>query len=209
MASNLNVNPLISTDTIHKNGRQIVLTTFHNCITALQQYENKSLEELRHEDYLLGRKYPMNPPVFRSSQVMTANSRSSQNGSYQVKYKSSPGADIKTVENGSFIHFDTFYTSITVMPEYEDKSFEEIRVEDYINGNKYPLVLPVSSNSNHYKTVEPIPIKSEIKNVDKNDDILIDSVCPICLESITTVIFYFYLNSLIFKFYFVKLVKNE
>jgi len=34
------------------------INTCHQCITAMNQYENKSLEELRVEDYLAGTKGP-------------------------------------------------------------------------------------------------------------------------------------------------------
>jgi hypothetical protein len=50
----MNNNPLIAFENIGDR----TITTFHNCITALKEYENKSLEELRWEDYQLNKKYP-------------------------------------------------------------------------------------------------------------------------------------------------------
>ena len=49
-------NPTTSTDTMMKQGVQSQISTRHQCITCMKEYENKSLEELRCEDYLAGRK---------------------------------------------------------------------------------------------------------------------------------------------------------
>ncbi|XP_015602178.1 nuclear pore complex protein Nup98-Nup96 isoform X2 [Cephus cinctus] len=45
-----------STDTMVKNGVTQNISTRHHCITCMKEYENKSLEELRLEDYTAGRK---------------------------------------------------------------------------------------------------------------------------------------------------------
>ena len=192
-------NPLISTDVIHKNGQQIIIATFHNCITALKQYENKSLEELRWEDYQLNKRYPSHLPMptlcrlpppslaiiqqTGSTSIPLNDQRSTIKGSFQSKYKHSHGADIKTTDNKSFIYFDTTYISITAMHEYENKSFEEIRYEDYLNDHKYSKTTP-SDNA-----IKPSPIerKDSIIN-DNKDDSVVDIACPICLETIANVI---------------------
>ena len=109
-------NPLISFDLISINGFSQKIKTFHNCITALKEYENKSLEELRWEDYVL-------------------NKRSKLNGTKEVPYKTTLGADLKEVQ-GVIMCRDTCLTPITAMIEYENKSFEELRFEDYLIGNK-------------------------------------------------------------------------
>ncbi|XP_069129368.1 nuclear pore complex protein Nup98-Nup96-like isoform X2 [Argopecten irradians] len=46
----------VSQDTMVKNGVSSHISTRHQCITAMKEYQNKSLEELRVEDYLAGRK---------------------------------------------------------------------------------------------------------------------------------------------------------
>ncbi|KAK6739614.1 hypothetical protein RB195_008237 [Necator americanus] len=50
--------PLISSDTMMKNGSQTTISTKHMCITAMKAYEGKSLEELRIDDYIANRKAP-------------------------------------------------------------------------------------------------------------------------------------------------------
>ena len=49
-------NPLLSTDIMIKNGANQNINTRHQCITCMKEYENKSLEELRFEDYQANRK---------------------------------------------------------------------------------------------------------------------------------------------------------
>ncbi|XP_012673966.1 nuclear pore complex protein Nup98-Nup96 isoform X2 [Clupea harengus] len=54
-------NPPTGSDTMVKGGVTTSINTKHQCITAMKEYENKSLEELRMEDYQAGRKGPSNP----------------------------------------------------------------------------------------------------------------------------------------------------
>ncbi|KAI6184769.1 Peptidase S59 domain-containing protein [Aphelenchoides bicaudatus] len=51
-------NPVNGNDTMVKNGISKDITTKLMCVTAMQQYQNKSLEELRVEDYQANRKFP-------------------------------------------------------------------------------------------------------------------------------------------------------
>ncbi|KAK3910390.1 Nuclear pore complex protein Nup98-Nup96 [Frankliniella fusca] len=50
--------PTAGTDSILKHGHSQTVSTQHCCISTMKEYENKSLEELRYEDYLAGRKGP-------------------------------------------------------------------------------------------------------------------------------------------------------
>ncbi|KAH8312552.1 hypothetical protein KR044_011366 [Drosophila immigrans] len=50
--------PTIGTDTLMKGGQPNNVNTKQHCITAMKEYELKSLEELRMEDYLSSRKGP-------------------------------------------------------------------------------------------------------------------------------------------------------
>ncbi|XP_064549143.1 nuclear pore complex protein Nup98-Nup96 [Drosophila montana] len=50
--------PTIGTDTLMKGGQPNNVNTKQHCITAMKEYEMKSLEELRMEDYLSSRKGP-------------------------------------------------------------------------------------------------------------------------------------------------------
>ncbi|KAG8036803.1 hypothetical protein G9C98_004125 [Cotesia typhae] len=51
-------NPLVGSDTMVKQGVTQTIATKHHCIVVMKEYENKSLEELRLEDYTNGMKGP-------------------------------------------------------------------------------------------------------------------------------------------------------
>lgn len=50
--------PVTSTDTMIRGGSSQTISTRHVCITCMKDYESKSLEELRYEDYKVNRKGP-------------------------------------------------------------------------------------------------------------------------------------------------------
>ncbi|KAL1138825.1 hypothetical protein AAG570_008887, partial [Ranatra chinensis] len=50
--------PVTGSDTMVKNGVSTTINTRHHCITCMKEYESKSLEELRLEDYAANRKGP-------------------------------------------------------------------------------------------------------------------------------------------------------
>jgi len=49
-------NPVNGTDTMMKSGMQTNINTRHQCIVCMKEYEQKSMEELRIEDYTAGRR---------------------------------------------------------------------------------------------------------------------------------------------------------
>lgn len=59
-------NPVSGTDTMMKNGSAQNINTKHYSITCMKEYENKSFEELRFEDYQANRKGPQQSTAFGS-----------------------------------------------------------------------------------------------------------------------------------------------
>uniref|UniRef100_A0A3B4AUS4 Nuclear pore complex protein Nup98-Nup96 n=1 Tax=Periophthalmus magnuspinnatus TaxID=409849 RepID=A0A3B4AUS4_9GOBI len=64
-------------DTMVKAGVTTSINTKHQCITAMKEYENKSLEELRLEDYQAGRKGPSNTMAPAAGSLFGANTATS------------------------------------------------------------------------------------------------------------------------------------
>ncbi|XP_028322380.1 nuclear pore complex protein Nup98-Nup96 isoform X2 [Gouania willdenowi] len=73
-------NPPSGSDTMVKAGVTTSINTKHQCITAMKEYENKSLEELRLEDYQAGRKGPSNPMAAGTSSLFGAATSSASTG---------------------------------------------------------------------------------------------------------------------------------
>lgn len=48
--------PVTGTDSMQKSGIAQTISTKHHCITCMKEYEGKSLEELRYEDYQANRR---------------------------------------------------------------------------------------------------------------------------------------------------------
>ncbi|KAM9451703.1 nuclear pore complex protein Nup98-Nup96-like [Clarias gariepinus] len=170
--TSIKFNPPTGSDTEQKSGVMIFINTKHQCITAMKEYENKSLEELRLEDYQAGRKRPFNTGgvigaavtatpstatgVFGSSAFGTStssgglfgttNTTSNPFGGTPSLFGASgftatqPGTTIKfnpptgsdtIVKSGVTTSINTKHQCITAMKEYENKSLEELRLEDY------------------------------------------------------------------------------
>lgn len=68
--------PHPGTDTLVKNGQTSNVNTRQHCITAMKEYESKSLEELRLEDYLANRKGPQGGGAQSSSALFGTNAPS-------------------------------------------------------------------------------------------------------------------------------------
>ncbi|GBP50077.1 Nuclear pore complex protein Nup98-Nup96 [Eumeta japonica] len=66
-------NPVVGTEVMIKSGNSQNINTKHHCITCMKEYESKSLEELRLEDYMAGRKGSTNAGVFGSFQPPAEN----------------------------------------------------------------------------------------------------------------------------------------
>ena len=58
VGTTIKFNPPTGSDSMVKNNTQQTISTSHQCISCMKDYENKSLEELRFEDYSAGRKVP-------------------------------------------------------------------------------------------------------------------------------------------------------
>ncbi|CAK9290400.1 unnamed protein product [Gordionus sp. m RMFG-2023] len=59
-------------DTMNKNGAMHNITAAIECISAMKEYENKSLEELRAEDYSSNRKFPQIAPTAQTPSLFNA-----------------------------------------------------------------------------------------------------------------------------------------
>lgn len=66
--TSITFNPISGSDTMMKNGLASPISTRHQCITCMKEYETKSLEELRLEDYQLNRKGPQQGGMFGATQ---------------------------------------------------------------------------------------------------------------------------------------------
>ena len=189
------MNPLISYET---EGNSNILI-FHNCITALDEYKGKSLEELRWEDYQLGRRFPITPASQLSVSTRRPLVASPLNqGSQFCKYKVTVGADFKTYSDGSMTYSDTNHMPITAMPEYENASFEELRYADYNRNCKFPRIQQKPNNKSQKDLTSNLTTSNTLKNksINTNKDASkvnsVDTketnlVCTICLEQIIKV----------------------
>ncbi|CAG5057680.1 unnamed protein product [Parnassius apollo] len=169
--------PVVGTDVVVKSGSSKIINVKKHCITCMTEYEGKSLEELRLEDYTAGRKGPTSGGMFTGFQQATENKPlfggtnkfsfggNTQNpttstdlfgnkfafgatsitdafkqqraptGTGRIKYEPVVGTDV-VVKSGSSNIINVKKHCITCMTEYEGKSLEELRLEDYTAGRK-------------------------------------------------------------------------
>lgn len=72
--------PTTSQDAISRNGQQTTINTNHQCITAMKEYESKSLEELRFEDYQANRKFPQAQSQFGGTSTIFSSGTTASSG---------------------------------------------------------------------------------------------------------------------------------
>ncbi len=153
--------PLLSYDVIVTNGIQTTVPVFYNCITALPDYSGKSLEELRWEDYLLNRKYPLQAPLQTTTCSSSSNSRPMATASrlnirnhapvrptpYPEKNEGTKLAAFRETELTEIVEttvpfkvLEAQLVNITAMTEYEKMSVEELRYYDYKNGLRFSKI---------------------------------------------------------------------
>ncbi|KZV83759.1 hypothetical protein EXIGLDRAFT_842718 [Exidia glandulosa HHB12029] len=139
-------------------------TVANEAVDSISAYVDKSVEELRMEDYSAGRKpstldsstaamfprfYPSqafawestpgHPFAFpRSVDVSSAASKGSSHPDYLSRHGTQTPAfavtsatDTRTAPSGALVTANLLFNTITGMPEYANKSIEELRLEDY------------------------------------------------------------------------------
>lgn len=123
--------PRLDLETVQMDGTPIAIVTNHQCITAMKDYESKSIEELRFEDYLLKQKYKRqsSAPIALASPIRPQIYFDSKKTAIGTPVKFNPVSGTDCNENRQPI--STLHQCITVMSEYEAKSFEELKYEDY------------------------------------------------------------------------------
>ncbi|KAL6257420.1 hypothetical protein P5V15_010992 [Pogonomyrmex californicus] len=92
--------PLITTDSMSKNGISHSISARHCCIASMKEYESKSYEELRFEDYQVGRKGPQTG-LFGSSTQTPFGSTSAGTSTAGTGFGSMTGGFGTTSQSGS------------------------------------------------------------------------------------------------------------
>lgn len=114
-------------------------------LAALKEYDRGCVEELRWQDYQLGR---------RTVRARRASNLNAATSGTHLPYRATPGADI-TTRRGAFVAVDTSFECITAMPDYQRKSFEELRWEDYCAKRKCGASLLLDSVASQRRTLNP------------------------------------------------------
>ncbi|XP_077255171.1 nuclear pore complex protein Nup98-96 isoform X1 [Temnothorax americanus] len=93
--------PVITTDSMSKNGISHSISARHCCIASMKEYESKSYEELRFEDYQLGRKGPQTGLFGTSAQTSPFGSTSAGTSTAGTGFGSMTGGFGTTSQSGS------------------------------------------------------------------------------------------------------------
>jgi len=114
--------PPTGQDLINRSGRSLSVKTNHQCLTRMKEYESKSLEELRLEDYQSNRKFkqPSNDIVTKTTEtdLKTAENKVKMiTNSIQNQYKTpsnenKSNAYIKRSKNEMINHFNSLQNEI-------------------------------------------------------------------------------------------------
>jgi len=130
------------------------------CITAMPFYENRSMEELRLEDYQHGNRG-------ENHEASSGFVSPPESGTLVWQYHPTNCPDLHNIP--------VTMHAITAMPFYSNKSFEELRWEDYLAGNKgqggQRTTQPVQSNRSNSATIAATPDSScllDTNNFEKN-----------------------------------------
>ncbi|KYQ46936.1 Nuclear pore complex protein Nup98-Nup96, partial [Trachymyrmex zeteki] len=93
--------PLVTTDSMSKNGISHSISVRHCCIASMKEYESKSYEELRFEDYQLGRKGPQTGLFGTSAQTSPFGSAAAGTSTAGTGFGSMTGGFGTTSQSGS------------------------------------------------------------------------------------------------------------
>ncbi|KYN31615.1 Nuclear pore complex protein Nup98-Nup96 [Trachymyrmex septentrionalis] len=93
--------PVITTDSMSKNGISHSISVRHCCIASMKEYESKSYEELRFEDYQLGRKGPQTGLFGTSAQTSPFGSAAAGTSTAGTGFGSMTGGFGTTSQSGS------------------------------------------------------------------------------------------------------------
>ena len=141
-----------------------ILTYFSANVIAMPQYEHKSFEEVRLEDYMAGNKgtmehAPLNANIDTESIEKVKDVLNSLEGEIPFKSALIPPCKMDEIRQVSS-RILTYFPNIIAMPQYEHKSFEEVRLEDYMAGNKGT------------KEQAPLNVNTDTESIEKVKEVL-------------------------------------
>jgi hypothetical protein len=107
--------------------------------------------------------------------------------------------EIIKLANGRQVVIKTFLNCITGLKQFSNKCLEELRYEDYILNKKYPQHIPINGSyqveyNNCNMIIDEVSHESlDVENGATNNLMMkniidsAESICPICLETVSTV----------------------